>query len=68
MIVSTINKKESNYMVRLSKPSRRRAVSYKRPSLPGPKGPSAVTPRKKHTNAVQGSEDKAVFIPTISQV
>jgi len=52
-------------MVRLSKPSRRRAVSYKRPSIPGPKGPSVVTPRKKHVNVLQGSEARVAFIPTI---
>jgi hypothetical protein len=55
-------------MVRLSKPSRRRAVSYKRPSIPGPKGASVVTPRKKHDNVVKGEKAKITFIPTISKV
>lgn len=53
-------------MVRLSKPSRRRAVSYKRPSISGPKGPSIVTPRKKHANAIKGEQNSAIFIPSIS--
>lgn len=55
-------------MVRLSKPSRRRAVSYKRPAIAGPKGPSIITPRKKQINIIQGSDTKVIFIPTISQV
>ena len=53
-------------MVRLSKPARRRSVSYKRPSLPGKKGPSVATPIKNHTNAVVGQAAATSFIPKIS--
>lgn len=52
-------------MVRLSKPARRRSVSYKRPSRPGQKGPSVVTPAKKHENALQGDSSLTSYIPKI---
>jgi hypothetical protein len=53
-------------MVRLSKPERRRSVSYKRPSLPGKKGPSVQVPPKQHINAVAGEAAVTSFIPKIS--
>lgn len=53
-------------MVRLSKPERRRSVSYKRPSLPGKKGPSVARPVKKHENALTGEISNSSFIPKIS--
>lgn len=53
-------------MVRLSKPERRRSVSYKRPSLPGKKGPSIPRPSKKHENAIVGEISFSSFIPKIS--
>lgn len=53
-------------MVRLSKPARRRSVSYKRPSRSGQKGPSVITPAKRHENAVQGDASLQSFIPKIS--
>lgn len=53
-------------MVRMSKPERKRHVSYKRPSAPGPKGPSKQTPRNIHVNAVSGNESVMAFIPKIS--
>ncbi len=53
-------------MVRMSKPERRRHVSFKRPSVPGQKGPSKQTVRKLHVNALSGDQAVAAFIPKIS--
>ena len=53
-------------MVRMSKPERRRHVSYKRPSAPSTKGPSKQTLRKLHVNAISGDQAALAFIPKIS--
>lgn len=53
-------------MVRLSKPERRRSVSYKRPSVPGKKGPLVATPVKNHKNAIVSDVAATSFIPKIS--
>ena len=56
-------------MVRLSKVTRIRQKSHKRPKIGGPKtGPLKQNlPRgfKEHTNALQGDMAKAAFIPKI---
>ena len=53
-------------MVRMSKPERKRHVSYKRPAVPGQKAPSKQTPKKLQVNAVQGDLAASIFIPKIS--
>jgi hypothetical protein len=56
-------------MTRLSKQARRRAVSPRRPQLPGkktgPKRDNLPLGFKEHANAVAGEIAKAVFIPVI---
>jgi hypothetical protein len=53
-------------MVRMSKPERKRHVSYKRPSVPGSKGLSKQTLRKLQVNAIIGDQAFFAFIPKIS--
>jgi hypothetical protein len=56
-------------MTRLSKQARRRAVSPRRPSVPGqktgPKRDNLPLGFKAHENAVSGDVAQAVFIPVI---
>ena len=52
-------------MVRMSKPERKRHVSFKRPSAPGPKAPSKQTSRNLHVNALSGDQAILAFIPKI---
>jgi hypothetical protein len=56
-------------MVRLSKQTRRRQVSHKRPKAPvkktGPLKDALPAGYKPHTNAVEGELAKTVFIPKI---
>jgi hypothetical protein len=56
-------------MTRLSKQARRRAVSPRRPNLPGqktgPKRDNLPQGYKAHENAVSGEVAKSVFIPVI---
>lgn len=53
-------------MVRLSKTARDRHVSYKRPRLPGKKGPSGIVQKAKvHANAIPGELALTAFIPKI---
>jgi hypothetical protein len=62
-----INRKKGNStMVRMSKPERKRHTSYKRPSIPGIKGPSIQTAKRLHVNAIQGDQAVLAFIPKIS--
>ena len=53
-------------MVRMSKPERKRHVSFKRPAAPSVKGPSKQTSRKLHVNAISGDQAVLAFIPKIS--
>lgn len=53
-------------MVRLSKPTRDRSVSYKRPRVSGPKTTAPTACIKSHKNAIEGEQAKFVFIPKIA--
>ena len=54
-------------MVRLSKPERKRSVSFKRPRIGGPKSKHAGQhiKRKTHANALTGDCAGHAFIPKI---
>lgn len=53
-------------MVRLSKKTRDRSVSFKRPKLSGAKTTAQTNVVKTHLNALVGEQSKCVFIPKIA--
>lgn len=53
-------------MVRLSKKTRDRSVSYKRPKASGQKTTASTACVKTHQNAIDGEQAKSVFIPKIA--
>jgi len=59
-------------MVRLSRQTKRRAVSFRRPKSPhpetGPKKDNLPKGYKEHKNAVQSNAGVAVFIPQMKTI